>query len=145
LRTICAGRNDVGAWRRRRKRSCLSVKIAGIRRRLSSYQSDGRRYLRRRLDLGPLPRLVLSKSPRPATHHHHHRIHRQSLYHLPPGPPQPDNAAVRLRVLHNCRLINQPPAGETQHPRPAVDARENPARARLGSFQKTHQFYFFCP
>lgn len=135
MRTICEGSNDVGEWRRwwRIKRSCLSVKIAGIRRRLSSYQSDGRRYLRRRLDL--LLSTSLSKSP-----HIQLLLLHQGFYPL----TTPDNTvASSTRVLHNCGLINQPPAGETQHPRPAVDTRENPARALSAPSRKLINFISF--
>lgn len=93
------------------KRSCLSVKIAGIRRRLSSYQSDGRRYLRRRVSpprSSPLRRSSVSallSRPRVTP------AHAPARSAHPPAPTVP--------VLHNRRLINQPPAGETQHPQPA--------------------------
>lgn len=56
----------------------------------------------------------------------------------------PNNTvASSARALHNCRLINQPPAGETQHPRPAVDTRENPARALSAPSRKLINFISF--
>lgn len=100
----------VGAWRWRwRERSCLSVKIAGIRRRLSSYQSDGRRYLRRRLDLSYRPPTLTAASTLSSSPHHPPTTlcarTRQSL------TARPSTSLV----LHDGRLINQP-AKHNIHP-----------------------------
>lgn len=102
---------------------CLSVKIArtfsyrlspstGLyqpspaftrRDRLSGYQSDGRRYLRRRLPPPQFPTRSLRNATNP--------LHLPHLSYHPTVVP---------RVLHNCRFINQPPAAQntTSNPPP---------------------------
>lgn len=122
-RTICTwvaeggGRpHDRGA---RVKRSCLSVKIAGTRRRLSSYQSDGRRYLRRRL---------------------------RSLHRRPCSAPIPVPGPRPVFYTTAGSSINRPPAKHNIHPYAAAavtDAPANPFPFPTVSFPRENSSILF--